>query len=71
MPHGGKYLKALDGILESKKILDAEEENSKDSKFQPGEWWDSAWVPFLDDASNSLTVIDTGGEFFRGKRADY
>ena len=56
-------LLSLEGILDAKKGLDEIEAEGAFNKWNRGQWWNPAWVPFLDDRSSRTVVIDTVGSF--------
>jgi predicted DNA-binding WGR domain protein len=61
--YDGLYLKSLSDILSTKKVLDESESLESSPDFQESEWWDAAWIPFLDDYSSKIVAIDTKGSF--------
>ncbi len=61
--HDGMHILSLERILSSKKVWDELEAQDTFVQYQPGTWWNSAWMPFMYIPDWYQMVIDTKGSY--------
>lgn len=61
--HAGVSILSLSSILADKKSWDYHEDVDAFLEYEPGTWWNKAWIPFLYIQSWWVGVIDTAGCF--------
>jgi cell wall assembly regulator SMI1 len=61
--HEGAYILSLSQILDEKELWDSLEDDDVFKEYEPGTWWNKAWIPFMHIRAWHLTVIDTRGCF--------
>jgi cell wall assembly regulator SMI1 len=57
------HIFSLDGIIAEKRMWDRLEDDDTFSEYEPGCWWNKAWIPFLYRPDWWVAVIDTKGCF--------
>ena len=55
-------LLSLDGIVKAKETLDELQAHGHFADWRDGEWWNTAWLPFLDFEGDHLCVDTATGE---------
>lgn len=59
----GEWLLSLNGIVSSKEAFDSNLENGSYHDFKEGTWWNKKWLPFIEENSDFITVIDFEGSY--------